>query len=535
MGSSLSTAHSIFVGVSHKYSPLGRNSGRRRGRYVDIAPSSQQRQQERRRQLVKFTMAAMILAAVFYVGVAIVVPSAQAAPSSPAKCDTPAAGYQCSPSLTHSWGQYSPFFAVSSAIPPAVPRTCTLTFANILSRHGSRDPTASKTAAYNKTITKIHASATSYGPGYEFIRDYSYTLGADQLTAFGQQQMVNSGLDFYARYSSLATKNDKRPFIRASGQDRVIQSAVNFTQGWHSALLSSHGHNDNDDSAPYQMVIIPEDAGFNNTMSHGLCTAFEDGPASKIGASAQATFAATFTAPIAARLAANLPGVALFTAADVISFMDLCPFNTVASANGATISPFCALFTSDEWKSYDYYQTLGKWYGYGPGNPLGPTQGVGYVNELIARLTGKKVVDATSSNTTLDSDEKTFPLGRKLYADFSHDNDMAGVLGALGLYSEVGVGALSNTTRMEPESVKGWSAAWTVPFAGRFVFEKMVCGGGHGNGNGKEEELVRILVNGRVVPLVGCGADALGRCEVGKFVKSLAFARTGGRWAECFV
>ena len=39
---------------------------------------------------------------------------------------------------------------------------------------------------------------------------------------------------------------------------------------------------------------------------------------------------------------------------------------------------------------------------------------------------------------------------------------------------------------------------------------------------------MRIIVNDRVIPLQNCGADQLGRCELGAFVESLGFAR-GGR------
>ena len=39
------------------------------------------------------------------------------------------------------------------------------------------------------------------------------------------------------------------------------------------------------------------------------------------------------------------------------------------------------------------------------GNPLGRIQGVGYVNELLARLTGEPVQDHTTHNSSLE-----FPL-----------------------------------------------------------------------------------------------------------------------------
>jgi hypothetical protein len=183
------------------------------------------------------------------------------------------------------------------------------------------------------------------------------------------------------------------------------------------------------------------------------------------------------------------------------------------------------LFTKKEWHAYDYFQTLGKYYGYSVGNSLGATQGVGYVNELLARLTEKPVDDHTNTNTTLDSDAKSFPLDRKVYADFSHDNDISGVLAALGLYNSTK--ALSNTTIESTKDTHGYSAAWTVPFASRMYVEKLQC-------KHEKEEFVRIVVNDRVQPLEFCDGDKYGRCTLSSFVKSQSFAREGGMWNQCY-
>lgn len=448
------------------------------------------------------------------------------ATSNSTSCDSVDAGYQCSPEISHYWGQYSPYFSVSQEGAPSndLPDGCTLTFAQVLSRHGARDPTASKTAIYNATIQRIQAAVADYGAGYEFLRDYEYTLGADQLTPFGQQELVNSGLKFYTRYEALAASNV--PFVRSSGQDRVVESAQNWTQGYHAARVA-HGGQGVNDSFPYEIVTISEDAGSNNTLDHGLCTAFEDGVDSEIGDDAQSIWMDVFTRNITARLNANLPGANL-SATETVYMMDLCPFNTIADAEGK-ISEFCGLFTQDEWEDYDYLQSVGKYYGIGGGNPLGPTQGVGFTNELIARLTGRPVADATSTNRTLDGDAATFPLNRTLYADFSHDNDMTGIFFAMGLYN--GTEPLSNTTREgAADQLYGYSSSWTVPFAARMYVEKMACGGDDASG----EELVRVLVNDRVRPLVNCDADELGRCTLSSFVESLSFAREGGHWSSCF-
>ena len=333
-------------------------------------------------------------------------------------CDSVSKGYQCSPEISQFWGQYSPFYSVPSEISTGIPRQCRVTFAQALSRHGARDPTASKTIVYAAVIAKLHSNVRSYSGKYEFLQDYQYTLGADQLTTFGQQQMVNSGIRFYERYQTLARVLPL--FVRSSGQTRVVESAMNFTQGYHDTRVHDKKAIGKD-NYPYPIVVLSEDAGMNNTLNHDLCTAFENGPVSDTGNDAQKIWQEEFASPIVDRLNSDLPGANL-TSNDIILFMDLCPFNSIASPTGE-ISPFCNLFTEDEWRQYDYFQSLGKYYGYGNGNPLGPTQGVGFVNELLARLTGKPVQDHTSVNHTLDGSQKTFPVdvGHQIFADFSHD------------------------------------------------------------------------------------------------------------------
>lgn len=402
-----------------------------------------------------------------------------------------------------------------------MPDQCHITFAQMLSRHGARDPSSRSTIKYRRLIDKIHSNATSYSDSFAFVKDFNYKLGADQLSQFGEQQMVNSGIKFYNRYST--SVGQAIPFIRSSGQTRVIASAVNWTQGFHKARMQDLTSKSVSES-PYKIIIISEESGSNNTLDHGLCTEFEEGSVSKIGHSAMKAWASIFAPNITKRLNSNIPGVN-FTVKETIYMMDLCPFETVADKQGK-LSPFCFLFSEKEWQAYDYFQSLGKYYGYSSGNPLGPTQGVGFVNELIARMTNSPVNDHTTTNSTLDSDPSTFPVSRDttLFADFSHDNTMTSIFAALGLYNSTAM--LKNTTLVDAHNSDGYSASWTVPFAARAYFEKMIC-------PGIDEELVRIIVNDRVIPLSTCGADNLGRCKLSSFVKSLTFARNGGSWDQC--
>lgn len=412
---------------------------------------------------------------------------------------------------SHFWGQYSPWFSVPSDIDVAPPEGCAVTFANVLSRHGGRDPTLGKSAAYALLIAIIQETSTAYPNEYAFLKDYKYKLGADQLTDAGRQEMRDSGSHFFKRYSTLFKQYT--PFVRSSGQKRVIESAEKWLDGVAQSLGEKPKHID---------VIITEGAGYNNTLSHDTCTSFEDGPANDLKYKVKDIWAGEFVPSIQQRVNSQL-GTNLSTTS-IISLMDLCPYETIAD-HPKQASDFCHLFSEEEWYQYDYYQSLDKWYGYGKGNPLGPTQGVGYVNELLARLTNKPVVDSTTTNRTLDSDSATFPLNRTLYADFSHDNDISSVLAALGLYNSTE--NLSATTLQSTNETHGYSAAWTVPFASRMYVEKLQC-------TDETEESVRIIVNDRVMPLEFCGGDKHGKCSLSKFVESQSFARSGGLWHQCW-
>ncbi|KAF7122464.1 hypothetical protein CNMCM5793_000489 [Aspergillus hiratsukae] len=460
-------------------------------------------------------------ALIFLLSVAYLLSGVSGAPSSAGSdaCDTVERGYQCSPRISHLWGQYSPFFSLEDelSVSSELPKDCRVTFVQVLSRHGARYPTSSKSKKYKGLVTAIQKNATSFKGKFAFLKTYNYTLGADDLTPFGEQQMVNSGIKFYQKYRALA--RSVVPFIRSSGSDRVIASGEKFIEGFQQAKLADSGATNR--AAPVISVTIPESDGYNNTLDHSVCTNFE---ASALGDEVVANFTALFAPAIRTRAEKHLPGVQL-TDDDVVSLMDMCSFDTVARTTDASqLSPFCALFTHSEWKKYDYLQSLGKYYGYGAGNPLGPAQGIGFTNELIARLTRSPVQDHTSTNSTLDSDPASFPLNATIYVDFSHDNGMIPIFFAMGLYN--GTEPLSQTSAESTKESDGYSASWTVPFAARAYFETMQC-------KSEKEPLVRALVNDRVVPLHGCPVDKLGRCKLNDFVEGLSWARSGGNWGEC--
>ncbi|KAG6193274.1 hypothetical protein E4U35_005658 [Claviceps purpurea] len=424
----------------------------------------------------------------------------------------------CSWNPRRQWGQYSPYSpAPSTLIKKDVPPGCKVTFASVLSRHGSRFPTEEKRETYRELLQRIQENVRMYGRGYGFIKEYDIQiLEENDLTVAGKNEMIQSGIQFFKRYENLAW-SVLSPFVRVSGSDAILDSAHSFIRGFfYAKRRNPRPHLSN-------VLIISEEDDAKNPLNHGTCKGFEDGLKSELLAAKKNAWLNIWAPSVMTRLNRKMPGANL-TLEETVYIMDLCPLITAASTK-RELSPFCRLFSKREWLAYDYYQTQVNWYTYGPGNPMASTQGVGYVNELIARLTGYPVEDETSTDPDLDGDSDTFPLDRNLYADFAYDSTLMTVYGALGLWTDESV-TLPSNRMVSASRADGYSATWTVPFAARMYVEKMDC-----DKDGKD--LVRVLVNERVVVPKGCKADALGRCTLEEFVNGLQFARQGGHWNQC--
>ena len=109
----------------------------------------------------------------------------------------------------------------------------------------------------------------------------------------------------------------------------------------------------------------------------------------------------------------------------------LCAYETVALGYSA----FCDLFTYDEWQGYEYSVDINFAGNNGFQSPTGRAVGVGWAQELIARMQHHFVNSpaGTQVNTTLSSMPETFPVDQTLNFDFSHDTNIFSDLVALGL------------------------------------------------------------------------------------------------------
>lgn len=265
---------------------------------------------------------------------------------------------------------------------------------------------------------------------------------------------------------------------------------------------------------------------FNTTLAANFACASAGRPGSEPGAQWARDWVDQYLGSAVTRLGASVQGLEL-TPRLLYGMQQLCSYDTVAFGH----SDFCGLFTEDEWLGLEWAWDLTLWGSYGPGSPVGRAQGVGWLNEFMARLT-KTPWDPrtqTSENATLAGDNTTFPLDRSVYADFTHDSSIAGVLAALGLQNL----AESLLPYDAPQPKRAYRTSMLVPFAARLVFEDVACS----TGDSPAQRYVRMLLNDAVFPLDQLGPDCVkradGMCPFDGFVKSQQLRLERAEWANC--
>jgi len=144
-----------------------------------------------------------------------------------------------------------------------------VTQVSILNRHGARYPTTKKGTTYATLIAAIQNFTTSYSPAYAFIQNLTYDLGENNLTPFGEQELVFSGNKFFERYQSLAEKNV--PFVRADSAERTIMSAYNFTLGFAASCAADRKCTIGVGLDPNNIEILTASSTLNDTLDPDNC------------------------------------------------------------------------------------------------------------------------------------------------------------------------------------------------------------------------------------------------------------------------
>lgn len=207
-------------------------------------------------------------------------------------------------------------------------------------------------------------------------------------------------------------------------------------------------------------------------------------------------------------------------------------------------SSFCKLFTEQEWQGFESSLDIEYYYDYSFGNPSGRAQGIGYLQELIARLQHQYITIANSTtNSTLDGNSTDFPLDQKFYADFSHDDILLSVLTAMSFDYLKDPPSL---TAYPPNPNRHFILSHLTPFAAKLVTEVIGCGSadptavhdtrtyttptqyGYSPSNATHK-FIRMRLNNGILPLStirggACGNRTDGLCAMDGFLQSQANA-----------
>jgi hypothetical protein len=202
------------------------------------------------------------------------------------------------------------------------------------------------------------------------------------------------------------------------------------------------------------------------------------------------------------------------------------------------------LFTEDEWAGFELTLDQDYYYDYAWGNPTGRAQGIGYLQELLARLQNELITSSNSSvNSSITNNTRQFPLGEKLYADFSHDDIIISVLTAASLDYLRDPPSL---TDYPPDPERHFIMSHLTPFAARLVTEVIGCSASdpepqstartqyyptqYGyNSSNATHKFLRMRLNNGILPLSTirggyCGDRSDGMCGLNAFIRSQAGA-----------
>ena len=399
--------------------------------------------------------------------------------------------------ISQYWGEISPYtdnaadyFGVKDA---GIPASCQLEQAHLLQRHANRFPTGGADDGGNderfaQKVTNFTSSHTGKFTGpLEFLTTYHYEMLESYLTGLGASTEFQAGVTFWNRYGRTLYNASvgqvaynasfpngtarPKPVLRTTSQSRIYDSEINWSLGFFgSSFERVPNPNLTDATAPFNLVVIPEGGTENNTLaSYDSCFNDDDDVIGYLGDADLFTYIPKYLKNATARLQKYAPSGFTFNTNDTYAMQSICAYEMGYLGQ----SDFCLLFTKKEWESFESSLDMQYYYDYSFGNPTGRAQGIGYLQELIARLKHQYITSSNSSvNSTYDDNAADFPLGQAFYADFSHDDIIISTLTALSLdYLRVP----PSLTEIPPDPHRPFILSHLTPFGGRLVTEVIGC------------------------------------------------------------
>lgn len=470
--------------------------------------------------------------------------------------------------ISQYWGQISTYrdndedyFGVNNV---GIPDGCQLEQAHSLQRHANRFPTGYFDDGLNDeafatkitNFTKANPSKAFTGP-LSFLNTYHYIMGESYLTGLGASTEFMAGVQFWNRYgrtlynattgqlayNATAPNGSPRPkpVLRTTGQSRIENSQINWALGFFGPSFQRVPDpklTSLTNGSLFDVVIIPEGGTENNTLaSYDSCFADDLPFVGDIGDRDLITqYVPLYLKAATARLQQYAPQGLTLNVNDTYAMQSICAYETGYIGQ----SDFCGLFTADEWAGFENTLDIEYYYDYAWGNPTGRAQGLGYLQELVARLTNQYITSSNSSvNSTLDNNAAQFPLSRPFYADFTHDDIIISLLTAMSVDYFKDPPSLKN---YPPNPNRHFILSHLTPFGARLVTEVIGCGSaspdeikehrtqyypgqyGYSAANAPHK-FVRMRLNNGIVPLDSirggqCEGRSDGLCPLSSFLAS---------------
>ena len=245
--------------------------------------------------------------------------------------------------------------------------------------------------------------------------------------------------------------NDGEDFtIWSNNYTRVLQTATSFMHGFLGANAPTHGS-----IIAVTSKEIPASIG-NSLAPSDMCPNFKD----ESGGDHIKEWNAIWQPQVQERLQGLIDGGLNLTLSDVNLMPYLCGFESQITGR---LSPFCDIFTDEEYKMYQYSNDLRYYYGIGPGTDLPATMMTPFLDSLIDLFVQGPEIEGVG----LDGSDFKVP---KLLMSFLNDGQLTELVTASGVFD-----TQEPLSATEKDDERLWISSQFLTMRGTITFERLNC------------------------------------------------------------
>ncbi|KAK1926605.1 histidine phosphatase superfamily [Papiliotrema laurentii] len=422
----------------------------------------------------------------------------------------------------------SPFF-IPAEQPTPLPPGHSLERVSLLIRHsailGNDDEYEQTMGPFIEKIKRAETEKLPKEGAWAFLNTYDSPIveeNLEKISKRGKDDAFMLGKYVRKQYGELFPKKHKKskggkkkkgskipPYkVWTASSERDIDTAEAYIRGsFPSDQSGGHGEGDGE---TVQLIKVPNKAkDWDRSLTpHKACEAWEKDsslvPANK--------WLSVYAPQVRERLRQYLPDlVDELNDQDVLAMQMLCGYETIAAGD----SPFCHLFTDEEWRDVEYYFDIRWYHSIGYGSYFSPYLGMPWVKTATHLLDGH------------DSDEKHEPIDQFkkhklpapklppnathtqfLFPSFTHRESPAFVAIFLNLYNSTSLelpATAPPSLEKRPENW-AWRTSHLISFLGHISLERF-------KNDESDESFVRAVVNGKQEEMGGCSDGIWQTCK----------------------